>query len=541
MEFAWVFKSYGTTNPKNKKSQSPLKDGKPISGMVIKKESPWKEGANQAVYPLLDRDLQVDALIIGGGITGITAAYLLTKAGKSVALLEKNRIASGETGYSTAHGTYPTDTRLAQLADYFGRNHAQAAWDAQLAAIQKIAEIVSEQQLEVELRHVPGYLFSTFGADVEKEGPELLTESHFAADLGFDVSYVQSAPVVKRPAIRFANQIKFHPGKYLAQLARHIIKEGGMIFENSEVDVVDDLPLRAHANGHTIQCTDVLIATHVPLQGIRSTLAAALFQTKIAAYSTYAMEAQLPPGSTSEALFWDTADPYLYLRFDRLPNYDRLIIGGEDHKTGQQTATEDCYLKLQTTLHALFPEAKIARRWSGQVIETNDGLPFIGEAAPGQFIASGYSGTGITWGTLAAMMFHDHANGIRNPWADLLSASRIPLLKTWDYLRENKDYPYYYLKGLFSIDTEDGSHLLTGEGKIICRKGKKLAAFRREDGALCLHSAICPHMGCVVAWNAAEKTWDCPCHGSRFAGNGQVIAGPAECQLKAILTNSEDS
>lgn len=501
----------------------------------MKTESPWQAALETAPrYPALDRELKVDALIIGAGITGLTAAYLLSKSGKSVAVLEKNTIGSAETIHTTAHVTYPTDMRLTELVKLFGEDHAQAAWDAQLAGSQKLLEIIHEEGINAELQYVPGYLYSAFEADAEKEAPELLTESQLASELGFDTSYIQTAPILKRPAIRFANQIKYHPGKYLAQLAEHIVSAGGLIFEQSAVETLETEPLRAVCNGHTVQYESVFIATHVPLQGNTGALSAALFQTKLAAYSTYAMEATLPAGSTAEALFWDTAEPYLYWRFDRVDDHDRVIIGGEDHKTGQLADTEECYIKLETRLRSLFPDAKLQRRWSGQVIETHDGLPLIGEITEKQYIATGYAGTGMTWGVVAAMMYHDYVMGIRNPWADLLCVNRKPLSKVWDYVCENKDYPYYYLKGLMQVASVDPGHLMCGEGKIIRYKGQKLAVYRQDDGQLNLHSAVCPHMGCSVVWNPAESTWDCPCHGSRFTRDGVVIAGPAESPLEKV-------
>ncbi len=498
----------------------------------MKSESPWQL-PDSIGYPSFGADLTVDALIIGGGISGMTAAYLLAKAGKSVALVERDTLVSGETGHTTAHITYPTDLRLKKLVSQFGENHAQAAWDAQWAACHKIADIVHSERLDVELRYVPGYLYAAFDANVEKVAPELMEESQIASDLGFDTTYVHAAPVVKRQAVRYANQMKFHPGKYVSQLAIKVAEAGGRIFEQSNVECVEDEPLRAKCNGHYITCQSVFIATHVPLQGISSTLASAMFQTKLAGYSSYAISAIVPDQYLPEALFMDTSDPYLYLRFDRQESGTRVIIGGEDHKTGQKEDTEECFIKLQTTLMSLFPDAELERKWSGQVIETNDGLPFIGEDSPGQFIATGFAGTGMTWGTVSGMMYCDYVMGVRNPWTDLFHVSRKPLAQTWDYLTENKDYPFYLVKGLFTGGEKDPEHLLSGEGKIMKVKGKKMAVCRDDDGKLQVHSAICPHMGCVVAWNPAEKTWDCPCHGSRFMADGQLMAGPAESGLKS--------
>ena len=200
------------------------------------------------------------------------------------------------------------------------------------------------------------------------------------------------------------------------------------------------------ANGHTIRCKFVVIATHVPLQGATGTVSAALFQTKLAAYSTYAVGAQIPKGSAPQASFWDTADPYFYLRIEHRKTHDYAILGGADHKTGQARDPERHYARVEKRLHQLLPKAKVDHRWSGQVIETNDGLPFIGETAPGQFVATGFSGNGMTFGTVGAMMAADAFAKRKNPWSQLFDVNRKKLSGVWDYLVENKDYPFYMAK-----------------------------------------------------------------------------------------------
>jgi len=505
--------------------------------LLMNTQSVWQKTVEDAKnrYPSITQDLRVDALIVGGGITGVTAAYLLKKAGKKVALVEKNTVGSGETSHTTAHITYPTDERLRDLVSTFGRSHAQAAWDAQLAGSDQIASIVRSESIACELRHIPGYLFAAGEASIEDEGPRLMEDFQLSSEMGFDTSYVASAPVVNRPAVRFANQMKFHPLKYVNALAGLVNGDGSHVFEGCEASDFQESPSRAKCGDHTITYDHVFFATHVPLQGNTGTLSAALFQTKQALYSTYAIGAKLPAGSAPEALLWDTADPYLYLRFDRAEDGMYLIIGGKDHKTGQEENTAANYASLEADLLALFPDAAIDYRWSGQVVETPDGLPYIGEISKGQYVATGFSGTGMTWGTTAAMMFRDHVLGIKNPWQDLLAVSRKTLSASWDYVKENKDYPFYLAKDLVAGPAKEQlANLLCGEGKILRQNGKKVAASRSEDGNLLVRSAVCPHMGCIVAWNSAEKTWDCPCHGSRFTASGDVIGGPAESPLEEV-------
>jgi nitrite reductase/ring-hydroxylating ferredoxin subunit len=277
----------------------------------------------------------------------------------------------------------------------------------------------------------------------------------------------------------------------------------------------------------------VVIATHVPLQGVTGTLKAALFQSKLAAYTSYAIGAKAPPGLVPVASYWDTAEPYHYLRVDQRRTHDYVIFGGADHKTGQSADPAKHFADLERKLFGILPDAKIDHRWSGQVIETNDGLPFIGETAPRQFLATGFAGNGMTFGTLGAMMARDHILGRRNPWQDLFHVHRKKLRGgTWDYLKENKDYPYYYLKDrLITPEAKSLRAIKQGDGKIVMVNGQRAAVSRDADGKLTIRAAACTHMGCIVRWNEAEKTWDCPCHGSRFHPSGKVMAGPAETDL----------
>jgi glycine/D-amino acid oxidase-like deaminating enzyme/nitrite reductase/ring-hydroxylating ferredoxin subunit len=484
--------------------------------------------APQPEYPALDGDLEVDVLIVGGGITGITTAFLLKKSGHRVALVERDRLAEGESGHTTAHLTHVMDLRLTELVKAFGRQHAQAAWDAGSFAIDQIASLVAQEELDCSFQRVPAYLYAALDADVEKEGEKLHREAHLAAELGFDADYISSVPVTGRPGIRFANQAKFHPVRYLSQLAARIPGDGCQVFENTEVTEFFDDPCSARANENLVRFRRCVIATHVPLQGCNSMLDAMMRQTKLASYSTYAVGGSIPKGLYPESSLWDTADPYLYVRFDRGVERDYVIIGGGDHKTGQADAC-DSYEEVSRIARSLLPDVALDRRWSGQVVETVDGLPFIGETVPGQFVATGYAGNGMTFGTLAAVMARDWILGLVNPWTDLFGVERKKLSATWDYLTENKDYPFYLAKGaLQAADTDCLEDVPRNEGRIVRLDGRKAAVYRSEDGALSTRTAVCTHLGCIVTWNAAEKTWDCPCHGSRFQTTGEVISGPAE-------------
>jgi Rieske Fe-S protein len=287
------------------------------------------------------------------------------------------------------------------------------------------------------------------------------------------------------------------------------------------------------SNGHWIDCRDIVIATHNPLVGIASPTMAAVFQTKLALYTSYVVAGRVKRGVVPDALFWDTADPYKYLRIEPQRDYDCVIYGGEDHKTGQVSDTDACYERLEHALAERVRGIDFTHRWSGQVIETPDGLPYIGQMTDHQYAATGYAGNGMTFGTLAAMIVSDAILGRRNPWSELFDPGRLAIRRgLWDYIKENADYPYYMIRDRFAgADGKSVRSVKRGEGKIIDRNGTKVAAYRSPAGALTVRSATCTHMGCIVGWNTAEQTWDCPCHGSRFATDGSVISGPAESPL----------
>ena len=496
----------------------------------------WQDSESMPRFPRLERDDCADAVVVGGGIAGLTTAYLLSGAGLSVVLLERARCAQVDTGHTSAHLTMVTDTWLTDLVSSFGRDHAQAVWDAGLAAIAQIDGIVQEKQIACAFEWVPGYLHHGIGVPAAMPITAFQEEARLAGDLGFDAAFVDEVPFVGGPGVRFDGQARLHPRKYLSGLARAARARGVRIYEHSAAEEFSDLPLSIKANGSKVSSDYIVLATHTPLMGNTSLASATLFQTKLALYTSYVVGGRVEKGRIEDALFWDTADPYHFLRLEPHRDHDFVIFGGEDHKTGQVSDTGACYERLARTLTTLVPGIDITHRWSGQVIETPDGLPYIGETADHQFVSTGFSGNGLTFGTLAGMMASDRVLGRPNPWEELFDTGRTKIRGgLWDYIRENKDYPYYLVRDRFA--GAQGRSLRAvprGQGKILELDGQKVAASRDLRGAATVRSAVCTHMGCLVQWNPAERTWDCPCHGSRFKPDGQVIAGPAEAPLAPI-------
>ncbi len=481
-------------------------------------------------------------MVIGGGITGLTAAYLLRAAGKSVVVLERGRCAMVDSGHTSAHLTMVTDARLTELERRFGKTHAQAAWDAGLAAIGQIDEIVRSNAISCGFDWVPGYLhvplaLQSPGADAKNDADvaSLQADAKLAVELGFDATFVDSVPTVDRPGIRFGDQARFHPRAYLAGLATALRDAGVHIYEHSGAEEFCADPLSVTANGVTIPCDDIVVATHNPVVGVMGMTSASLFQTKLALYTSYVVAGRVARGTVPDALFWDTATAYNYLRLEPHRDFDLVIFGGQDHKTGQADDTAACFEKLEVALASRVPGVTVTHRWSGQVIETPDALPYIGKMADHQYAATGFGGNGLTFGTLGGMMMADAILERANPWSDLFDTSRRAITRGLvDYVKENSDYPYYLLRDRFAGGDGSLRSIKRGSGKVVERHGQRVAAHRREDGSVVLRSAVCTHLGCTVAWNTAERTWDCPCHGSRFSPEGDVISGPAESPLEKI-------
>ncbi len=490
----------------------------------------------------LSSSLTTDVVVIGGGMTGLLTAYLIKQQGYNVIILEKGKIGKGETASTTAHLTYVTDYSLTELTKKFGEDHAVAVWDAGLAAIEKLHEIIHTEEIECDFQWVPGYYHASSQANQESFIEELKKETELANKHAFISGLLEKVPFFDLPGIVFHRQAKFHATKFVYGLAKALSRKGVLIFENSEVkEYGQGKDQWLLANGQRVKTKFIVTATHIPLQGDRSTISAAFFQTKLYPYTSYVLRAEIAKNIVEPAIFWDQGDPYNYLRIDQGTASDYVIFGGEDSKTGQEDSSEQSFVRLEKKLREILPIKSITHRWSGQVIETNDGLPYIGEVEEGQFLSTGYGGNGITFGTVAAMMASDFVSARKNPWRELFNLSRFNILAGgYDYLKENLDYPYYMAKRFLQRDAKSLSNdLKPGEGGIVLLDNKRLACCKDPQGNLHILQPECTHLGCLVRFNEAECTWDCPCHGSRFKADGEVIAGPAEEALRSFKINNQ--
>jgi glycine/D-amino acid oxidase-like deaminating enzyme/nitrite reductase/ring-hydroxylating ferredoxin subunit len=493
----------------------------------------WLETTPKTNFPKLEKPLRVDVVIVGGGITGITAALLLKRAGKKVVVLEQARIGSGETGHTTAHITEVLDSRYHSLISDFGEKGARLAARSVRVANDRIAQFVIEEKIECQFKKVPGFLYAEAGQDVAV----LKKELEALNKMGIPAKWISELklPFPIEGGIEVEDQAQFHPQHYLVALAQQITGDGSYIFENTRALVMKEgvkspgsKRCRVDTDHAYVEADEMVIAAHCPSP------AQVFLQTKVAAYRSYAIGVILKEDSDVSGLFWDIADPYHYLR-----NHSGVwIVGGEDHKTGMKANTEECFDSLKQYAQRHFSVQSIPYRWSGQILESVDGLPFIGpnSASNHTFVATGFSGNGITFGTLAGMLISDQILGIQNSWSDLYNPKRIkPLASVLDYVNENKDFPICLLKDRFtSPEASSLVDIKKGEGKTLEVKGERVAVYRDTENQVHAVSAVCTHLGCFVHFNGAEKTWDCPCHGSRFAIDGDVINGPATLGLKSV-------
>ena len=487
----------------------------------------WIASAPGPRYPALRGDLEVDVAIVGAGITGITAARLLTEAGLRVALLDAGRVARGVTGHTTAHLTEVTDCSFVDLIDTFGLDGARLALSATSAALEHIAATVRRLKIACDFARVPGFQYT----ETEEGLDALREESEAAQRLGFTTAMTDEVPLPFETAggLRYESQAQFHVRKYLLPQAARLARARCRIFEDTLVtEVKDGEPCRVVTERGTVTARDVLLATHAPLDN-------KTIQTKVAQYRSYVIACRVE-GDAPDGLFWDDEDPYHYIRSHPTARGRVVIIGGEDHKTGQEEDTEVRFQALAEYARERFEVRAIERRWSAQTLEPLDGLPYIGRdtGAGHVYLATGFSGTGMTFGTVSALLLADLVRGKANPWAELFDSSRLKPAKTMKpFLKENVDFPTYLVKDRLarpSVKTVRG--VPKGGGAVLVVEGERLAVSRDAKGTLFAVSAVCTHMGCLVRWNDAERSWDCPCHGSRFDASGRVLDGPASRDLE---------
>jgi glycine/D-amino acid oxidase-like deaminating enzyme/nitrite reductase/ring-hydroxylating ferredoxin subunit len=474
-----------------------------------------------------------EVCVIGAGIAGLTTAYLLQREGMQVQVVEAYGTGAGETGRTTAHLTAVLDDRLSHLERLFGRDRTRLAVESHQAAIDRIEALVRDEAISCDFERVDGYLMAT-----RPQHRELVLQEFEASGwAGFDgVETLASLKGTRFEfpdmGLRFPNQAAFHADRYLRGLARAFARRGGRISTGRRaIKVKGGRDARVDlADGTSLRAMHVVVTTNTPFND------RVKMHTKQHAYRTYVVGFDTPRDAYPGFLLWDLDDPYHYVRRVRVGPRDLIIVGGEDHKVGQENDASLRYRAIETWSRAHLPAlGEVTHRWSGQVMEPIDGLAFIGRNPMDDdnvYIATGDSGHGMTHGTLAGLLIRDLIVGRENPYARLYDPARKTVRAAGTYLEENANFVGHMVRDwVRGAEVKDAAEIPCEQAAILRHGLAPVAAYRDAEGVLHEVSAVCTHLGCVVQWNAGEKSWDCPCHGSRFGIDGAVLNGPARAAL----------
>jgi glycine/D-amino acid oxidase-like deaminating enzyme/nitrite reductase/ring-hydroxylating ferredoxin subunit len=475
----------------------------------------------------LTNDHDCDTVVVGAGIAGISTAYELASRGQKVVLIDRSKIASGITARTTAHLAPLCDDLTSEMMKLRSEEECKGFYESQAAAIDRIEEIVKAEKIDCDFRRLDGYLFQAPDTDVKMIDDEL----EAVRKVGAPVHRLVGVPLAgceDRHALRYPGQATFHPLKYLQALCEKIVTHGGLFFVDTVVTEVNEdegqVTVRTEG-GNTVRARAAVVATNSPISDLFA------LHTKMAPYRSYAMAFEIKNGALPDALYWDTLDPYHYVRLQPgVGKTDSVIVGGEDHKSGEANDAERRFEALETWARGVIPAlGKVTHKWSGQVLDTIDYAGFIG-LNPGNdhiYVHTGDSGQGMTHGVAGAMINAALILGEIAPWADVYEPSRKTPMAVGNFLKENVTAVKNFAEYLAPGELSDLAKLKPGEGAIIRQGLSKIAAYRDADGALRANSAACTHIGCHLHWNSFETCWDCPCHGSQFAADGTALNAPA--------------
>jgi glycine/D-amino acid oxidase-like deaminating enzyme/nitrite reductase/ring-hydroxylating ferredoxin subunit len=499
----------------------------------MRKQPLWEIDFDLPAFPRLDADVETDVCVVGAGIAGLSVGYMLARAGKRVAVLDDGAIGRGMTGVTTAHLTCALDDRYSEIERIHGLQVARVAARSHQAAINRIDAIAGDERIDCDFERVTGFLFRA-PQDKEDSLPRELGALRRAGV--YEAVMIDRAPLRgydTGPCIAIPAQAQFHPLKYLAGLARAIRRAGGDIYTGTHADSIEGGdPARVRAGRRVVTADAVVVATNSPVNDLVA------IHTKQAPYMTYVIAARVEPGYVPPGLYWDTLDAYHYVRIHRVRGNDYLVIGGEDHKSGQADDTALRHGRLEDWARQRFPSmGPVEYAWAGQVMQSLDGLAFIGRNPHDKdnvYVVTGDSGTGITHGTIAGILLTDLILGRSSPWQKVYDPSRVPIRAAAAFARENANMASQFGDWLKAGEVASAEEIPNGSGALLRDRLTPVAAYRDTSGRLHRASAVCPHLGCIVHWNAGDTTWDCPCHGSRFDRFGTVINGPANKDLTPL-------
>lgn len=473
-----------------------------------------------------------DILIVGGGVTGLTAAYLLQEAGQRCILIDAHNIGFGTTGGTTAHLNTILDTPYEQIIEDFGLTSAKLVANATREAIDLVNGLNTKLSLNCDFRYETGYVYAT----TPQEDKQLANMLEASRQVGIVSSFSSQMPLntAFTSAARFEFQAAFHPTKYITGLAAAFESLGGVIMQQCQFTALTEegaYNIAATTLGN-IQAAQVIYATHIP-PGIN------ILHFRCAPYRSYVQAFTLKSGQYPEGLIYDLQRPYNYYRTHVLAGERFVIAGGFDHKTGHEANTSQVFTAQEAYYRKLFDIGRVAWTWSSQYYTNTDGLPYIGKL-PGQdriFTGTGYDGNGMIWGVFAGKMLCELIIRGNSPYEDVFRPSRVkPIAGFADFIRENADVVSQFVGKRFAFDDlNDLVALAPGEALLANWQNQKVALYKDDNGKLLAVDPVCPHAKCIVSWNAAEKSWDCPCHGARYAPNGALLTGPARTGLTPIV------
>jgi glycine/D-amino acid oxidase-like deaminating enzyme/nitrite reductase/ring-hydroxylating ferredoxin subunit len=482
----------------------------------------WAKSSERPDYPPLSGELGCDVAVIGGGIVGVTAALRLAREGARVALLEARWIGSGATGYTTAKVSSLHGLTYARLESSFGPETARVYGEANQTGLDEIASLVEGLSISCDFRRKPNFTYT----ESERNRSAIMDEADAAKRAGLPAAFVTDTdelPYRVAAAVRFSDQAEFHPVSYLNGLAAAAADFGCTIHQGSRVVSVDQNdPCRLQTDRGSVSAKHVIVATHMPI------LDRGLYFARTHPERSYVVMARVR-GDIPQGMYLSDESPAHSLRSVPTEDGEMLLVAGESHKTGQSDAAER-FRELERWARERFDVSSIEYRWATQDGMPADGLPFIGRLWPFSdriLTATGLRKWGLAMGTAAAGMLADQVLGRENRWAPVFTPMRLhPLAAGLDFAKENANAGLHFVVDRIA-NRGSADDLSAGEGRVVGSGLGQRAVFRDEDGELHSLSARCTHLGCIVNFNRAERTWDCPCHGSRFAATGEVLEGPA--------------
>jgi len=510
-----------------------------MKGDFTMDESLWIADSNKTNYPKLNKNEKADVCIIGGGITGAVTAYLLAKKGINVIVLEKDKVGMGVTSKSTAKLTIQHGLFYSYLYNSYGKEVAKEYLESNEEGIKLAEKIINDEKIECDFEKRDAYVFATCESELEKIKQEIKVVN----ELGFNADYVESIkiPVEKTlGAIRFKNQAQFNSRKYVVELFDRINKMGGKIFENSKVVKIDrcDNCYKVSTEDYRVVCNKVVICSHYPIKNFPGMYFTKMYQDK-----SYVIAVDINDNEIKQdiidGMYIQSCDPVISFRTAKYNDKRVLIIAGAGHKTGKcYEKIEDSFVNLENYIKKYYPNAQVLFKWSTEDCVTLDKIPYIGEFSkflPHIYVATGFKKWGMSTSHVAGKLIYDKIIGNKNEYEKIYNATRLePIKNAKEFGNMLRESSYSLVINKIKLAKDVFDKIPLGDGGIVEINGNKVGVYKRDDGKIFAVKPFCGHLGCLVSWNNLEKTWDCPCHGSRYDYMGNIITEPSVKMLERI-------